>query len=617
MQRQPAGRRCPGPATSDASGSKSALPPLPVHRLSTSPGTARAGNRGALAARLLALGGFMAFASVSLYWYSPYVRPYTLSILGFTGSLLAALALSRARSFRQTATRGLAAIDGMSPRAVGGWVAFGTLVPLLLCLFLLDPIPHIPDGWAYLYQARLFSEGRLYAPAPAILEAFPVPWSVVMEGRVFAVFPPGWPLLLAPGVALGVPFLVNPLLGGASLLAIHALIRRLLDRPRANRVLVLCATSPFYLFMSASFMSHNASLLASALFALGFLHVVRGGGAGWGALSAIGIGFQILVRPVSAAFVWFPIVAFHLLFRRSAQTAWAIGYSIAGSIVGTALYGLYNRLLVGEWGVPPLYYLAPENRYGFGADIGIAWASSFSTPGHDLYRALLNLNFNAVVMNNDLFGWPMASLLFVGICLTFGRLASPHRLALGVLAGFVVSYAGYWYNGVAFGARFYYCLLPYLALLTVEGARFARDALEAEFPSMRDGGARAFVVGCIGLFALYAAVIYMPRVALTDPYWNQRKISYELYQELDALVEPGDLVFVETDSEERYSPVGARNASEIAQSEVIHAWDRGEEHNAQVIAQFPGRRVVHWRYPIERLHDEEAIVRLRRAFAGE
>ena len=54
-------------------------------------------SAGRVAVRTLAFASFMAFASISLQWYSPYIRPYTLSILG----LVAALAGTDADGFRE------------------------------------------------------------------------------------------------------------------------------------------------------------------------------------------------------------------------------------------------------------------------------------------------------------------------------------------------------------------------------------------------------------------------------------------------------------------------------------------------------------------------------------
>lgn len=563
-------------------------------------------------ARVLALVALMLFSSISFNWYSAYIRPYSHALVGLVGSIGLAVLLCRISSWRTRLDHLVAWVSTMTPQTRRLLFAWGFAVPASLSFIVLDPIPHIPDGFAYLYQAKLFTLGQLWAESPALPEFFPPPWSVDLNGRVFTVFPPGWPMLLALGVASGLPALVNPALGALALFVMWHLWCELFDAKRANMALALCALSPFLLFMSAGFMSHNASLLASSAFALAFLKGTRNDSLAWGGLAAATIAFQILVRPVSALFVFAAVTGFFAIARRSRASWKMTAWSIAGSGVGTAGYGIYNRLLVGEWGVPPLYFLTPANRFGFGSDIGLPWASSFPTPGHDPFRALLNLNFNMAVMNNDLFGWPLASLLFVMICLLLARLSWQHRFCATIIAAAVLIYAGYWYNGIAFGARFYYCLLPYLTILTIEGIRATPAVLRSSFARVDEAQARAFVGFVVIGFMLYGAFIYVPRTALLGPYWNQRRICFELYAELDAIVRPGDLVFVETDSDERYNPVFVKNAIVIEESPVIYAWDLGDAKNAQLIAHFPDRRVVRWRYPIERLSEETPIAQLRR-----
>ncbi|MFT5695119.1 MAG: hypothetical protein ACI9QQ_001094 [Myxococcota bacterium] len=553
----------------------------------------------------------MFFSNYNLNWYSPHLRPYSLGLIGLVGTLALAVAICRWELWQRICTRLEGLLGELHPGATVLLFVWGTLAALGLAYFILDPIPHIPDGYAYVFQAKIFTLGKFYADTPALPDFFPAPWSVNLDGRTFSVFPPGWPIVLSLGVALGQPWLVNPVLAGLCLFAMWHLWRELFDVRRANFALLLCAVSPFFLFMSAGFMSHNASLLASTVFVLGFLKSVRKQSIGWGVVAACAIAFHILVRPVSAAFVWGPTVLFFALFQRSRASWIATALSIVGSGFGSALYGIYNRILTGEWGVPPLYFLAPANRYGFGADIGLPWASSFPTPGHDLFRAAQNLNFNMTVMNSDLFGWPLASLSFVLVCLLFGRLAWQHKFCAAVVAAFVVSYAGYWYNGVAFGARFYYCLLPYLAILTVEGIRTTPRLLLELVPRMDERSARTLVTTVVLGFVFYGATIYIPKVGLTGPYWNQRKISYELYEELHKQVQPGDLVLVEADSDERYNPLFIHNEIDIETSDVVFAWDQGDQNNQRLLAHFEGRRVVRWRYPIERLKEETPMARLR------
>jgi hypothetical protein len=46
---------------------------------------------------------------------------------------------------------------------------------------------------------------------------------MVNNGKFYAWAPPGWPLLLLPGILLGVPWLVNPVLGALTLPVVYRL----------------------------------------------------------------------------------------------------------------------------------------------------------------------------------------------------------------------------------------------------------------------------------------------------------------------------------------------------------------------------------------------------------
>ena len=88
-------------------------------------------------------------------------------------------------------------------------------------------------------------------------------------GRAFSPLPPGWPAILAIGVRAGVPWLVNPVLSGVCILLLYALVRRL-DTPRTARLAtVLLATSPWFLFLGMSLMTHTATLACALAAALG------------------------------------------------------------------------------------------------------------------------------------------------------------------------------------------------------------------------------------------------------------------------------------------------------------------------------------------------------------
>src|SRR5262249_16028850 len=90
---------------------------------------------------------------------------------------------------------------------------------LALHFFLAHRFPLSGDGYSYLYQAKLFASGKLYAEDPIYDPAQPfydcVETSCLRDdqGHRFSKYPPGWPVFLAVGVKLDAPWLVDPLLG--------------------------------------------------------------------------------------------------------------------------------------------------------------------------------------------------------------------------------------------------------------------------------------------------------------------------------------------------------------------------------------------------------------------
>ena len=69
-------------------------------------------------------------------------------------------------------------------------------------------------------------------PSPPFREFFDYA-HMINDGRWYCQYPPGHSLLLVPGVWLGVPWLVNPILGGLSVYGVFLLGAGSL-RPRAR-----------------------------------------------------------------------------------------------------------------------------------------------------------------------------------------------------------------------------------------------------------------------------------------------------------------------------------------------------------------------------------------------
>src|SRR5438132_8075692 len=121
---------------------------------------------------------------------------------------------SSRQSFCQSEGRGF-----MSVRRLLLISAIVFLEALLVHFFLAQRSPLSGDDYSYLYQAKLFASGKLYAEDPIYNPSLPFYDCIETyclrddQGHRFSQYPPGWPALLAVGVKLRAPWLVDPLLG--------------------------------------------------------------------------------------------------------------------------------------------------------------------------------------------------------------------------------------------------------------------------------------------------------------------------------------------------------------------------------------------------------------------
>jgi hypothetical protein len=157
-----------------------------------------------------------------------------------------------------------------------------TVIAGILSSIVFERIPHIPDSVGYLFQAKYFSTGQLYLQAPPIEDAFALD-KLFSDGEIWWNYGfPAWPAVLALGVLAGVPWLVNPVLGGLIILLTHWIICRLYNRKFAHIVIALMMVSPWFLFMSSSFMPHTISLVWVLIALVGILKGLETSNFFWG-----------------------------------------------------------------------------------------------------------------------------------------------------------------------------------------------------------------------------------------------------------------------------------------------------------------------------------------------
>lgn len=459
-----------------------------------------------------------------------------------------------------------------------------------------ERIPHLEDEFAYLWQAEVMAEGQISQPSPENPRAFLVPFVIDHEGQRFGKYPPGWPAALSIGARINNPWLVNSLLAGLSLWLIYRLGTKLLGRGVGLLAELLTLSSPMFLMLSGSLLSHTLSLCLALVFQLAWLDsfplgimsreqrapdklVLITGGTSLGLLA--------LTRPLTAAAVAIPF-ALH--------GAYLLARGVPGEkkkllLLALVTLGVTSLLLIWQWALGGssfrnLYTLWwPYDRLGFGPDIGV------TESGHNLYWALQNTHFNLSAGLHDLFGWPYLSWLFIPFGLVVLCPKRNGKLVLAVFVSLVIAYGMYWPASWLYGPRYYFEGLPSLAICSAAGAAWLGGWLGKWGGQVR--WRRLAVFALAGLLVALNIIFYIPARV-----WGMRGLYQITREPMDTLAEIADddaLIIVHTRKWFEYARL-LPLTEPFRESDLKICSSYGLEADEEIIRLFPDRRAYHY-YP--------------------
>ena len=448
-------------------------------------------------------------------------------------------------------------------------------------------IPHVQDSVTYLFQAETFARGRISAPAPIAPEFFYQEFIVLKDGQWFGKYPPGFPLVLALGVLLGVPWLIGPLTGSLALGAIYLAGRTMYGSSVGLLAIVLGVLSPFFLFLAASFMAHPTELLFISLFLLGFVKVHKGGSPTWALATGLFWGLALMTRSLGAVAFGLPFALYALgsLIRRPREGLWRYGGMAIGALSPLLFLLWYNYSLTGSPLTQAYTLFWDFDRVGFGEGIG-------RLGPHSPEAGLMNTWRNVTILLVHLYGWlPYVSLAFVCLPFTLLKANQWDILLLGAVVFTIAAYVFYWADGIMFGPRYYYSALPALFLLTARGIQVAatvgRGTTASRARSLAQGGV---VTALVGILVLGNLVMYLPgQIPL---YIDFNYTSGEPLARVKEANLTNALVFVDDDPEWQWWKYGALFIGNTPwlDGEVIYARDLGREENTRLMAAYPNRK---------------------------
>ncbi len=397
------------------------------------------------------------------------------------GALLGVLAALRPRVLERAARSAT-----KHPRGALGALALGAgALSAAYVAFYLRGGPRIIDATSYWLEARSFAAGSFGFALPASEASFSGRFILpTSELRAATIFPPGYPLALAPFQLLDVPMWLGPLLGVACVGLTYACAARLFpDNPRVAWWAALLST------LSAALRYHTADTMSHGWCAVLWLAVVycalrardaQGGAARvatWLAGSGLCLGWLLATRPFSAIAAalslgllwWMPGAR-----PRPAQSrsGWVLAPVVLGLLPGAALWLWHQAATSGAlFGSSQLAYYAladgPPGCFGYGPG-----ARGCLFEHGDFVRSQMPHGFGAWQMLATTGRRLKAHLVDAGNLELFalavpwiawrGRRSAAMRFLAGALVLQVLVYAPFYFDGnyPGGGARFYIDALP-------------------------------------------------------------------------------------------------------------------------------------------------------------
>ena len=491
-----------------------------------------------------------------------------------------------------------------------GAFALATAASLVVMLVVFDRVPHVSDSITYYFMAKMFAAGHLSLPEQAWPE-FVTYHFFIDDGRMYGIFPPGWPLVLAPGMLLGVPWLVTPLLSGGLALVTVWLARRLISEPAARLTPVIYLFSPFFLFQGSEYMAHP---LAALLTAGGALIMARAWQqrnlSPWlSALLGFCAGWLLMTRPLEGVIGAAVLAAFGLgtLATRRLRLRQLVPAATVSLLLLVALLG-YNHHLTGSSMLFPqdLFFIKTDpspkcHSLGFGEFIGC-----ITEHGPDVYEdgynpanAWTTTHRRLASLYTHFMGWPLLVLLPVLALLLIRR----RRTAVGLWLWFILwtgVYALFYYHGNCYGPRMLYAAFPALVMLAAMVLSHIGDGLASvKTPSQFRRLRWYLVIVLLVVMTGTAAMVSIPQ--LGKVYHRFRNIDRRLQKAVQEADVHNVVVFVPgTDVD--YG-LGFMFNDPDFNGDVVYAQSWGDQD--YIFARYMGRRGLRARpfdnhlYPIE------------------
>lgn len=340
------------------------------------------------------------------------------------------------------------------------------ITALLVHYRILENMPHSKEEVLYLFQAKVFSQGKIFAQSHPLKEFFDFEY-MINDGKWYSKEPPGTSLLFVLGEFVDHPEIVNPLLFALTVFFTFLLGKALFGKIEGLLASLFIACSPTLILFGANFMAEMPSLFFRTVFMLSFLYFIKNWSIKWAIIGGSLAGFASLIRPYDTLFFLIPFALFlainfsKSLTRKKFEATLIL---LSTLFVFGLLYLSYNKILTGN---PFKFTQMVYSKYdypGFGMR-GVEWPIKFGVE-----EALKNLYFNLLSTAKVIWGWPeYLSFSFIFIAFFFNFKNKYNWLLLGTSLSNIVAYFFYHHHGNIYGPRYFVGGFTAMSLLTAVG----------------------------------------------------------------------------------------------------------------------------------------------------
>jgi hypothetical protein len=286
------------------------------------------------------------------------------------------------------------------------------------------------------------------------------------------MYPPGWPALLVPGVLLGVPWLVNPLLAGGLAVAVFLLGEEIYGNRIGRIAGLLTVLSPFVTLISATYLSHTATALFCCLTLLFLVKMIREARLLWGGLSGLCWGVAFLCRPLTALVLG---MVFSLGILRRPRIVLSHRRPIAVALLlcamAVSLLAAYQYAITGD-------PFTPGHKLGLGRFGRLGFGVIDEKNSHTLLDGMQHTLLRVQALSTRLLGWPIAALLFLAAPFVLGRPKWEDWWLLAAPLSLLLTFLTFFYYESYFPARYIFAAVPMLLLLCARGWTCIASRLE-------------------------------------------------------------------------------------------------------------------------------------------